>query len=1345
MEKRPISNTSKFAPPNFWSAFFFLCFFPSLLSAQSKIKIENLNIGDGLSHRLVLDILQDRQGFLWLATYYGLNRYDGTEFIVFKNDPQDPEAFHSGDNFSALAEDKEGHLWIGTLTGEVIVFDPLLNTHQLFEYEPPDTATRQSSCIATIYISPKNVVWVVRADEMFVDPANQRLERYMGNGRFEVMLPASQWDQRIKHLQADDKGNLWLLGQDGYYYFDTDKRQLQPRKTKMGGPLSVIDGQNRIWFPSPVHHKMQSVELPKNAATDGWIHFVYDNQNNIWLKNREGKVYKCDTHAGEVKEYGHFPIYPDNIFKIYEDAAGIIWTSESNGGVNKILKNKELFDVYLNATAGLDGVKKDDISISSIAVLPGGPVFTNNSKGVLFEIDPLEKEVREAVMTPSDSSSAPISGTPKTIYICGGDSLLWLATSNMGLVRYDPENGQYTSIQNKYVPSLLKTIVLDGQGNILGNGPDGIFIFNSKTGQSQWHKGAIKKLLHPYFQKDKNTIWGTVNGGVAKIDVEEKRDTTIVFFPEEKVAKRAIYCITSHQGFIWAGTFNGLVQLNPGNYEFTLYTVAHGLPNNAVNSIVPDGDHLWLGTYDGLSRFDLKTKAFKNYSMADGLSHPQFNGGAATKGKNGEVYLGCKNGLIAFHPNDLEQGQMSEPKLVWIKFSKYAAAKDSIVELPMHQLDTHKPVVLHHGDKTATFRFALFPLLDPSKNKYAYILEGYEPDWNYVGNVNFITYNHIPPGNYVLKTKAADAFGNWVTEPLAIPITVKEAWYKRWWAIAAYILLAISGIWLVLRFQLNRKLDKQEAQRLKELDTVKTKLYTNITHEFRTPLTVILGTAEQLAVGSKQLAAREEVKEDFEKKADTISRNGQNLLNLVNQMLDLSKLESGKLSIHLVLADMVSYVKYIASSFHSYAAMKDIELNFHSDMETGLMDFDRDKILNIVSNLLSNAIKFTPEGGEVEVSLSTSDLTNFQNLSNLTLTVKDTGIGIPAEQLHHIFDRFYQVDDSTTRKGEGTGIGLTLVKELVNLMGGKISVQSKEGEGTEFTVALPVTNHAPLADVEIDKSPLRGHAVMPTKTAPAVQTQIGELPILLIVEDNADVAQYIQSCLENEYQIIHAADGQIGIDRAIETIPDIIISDVMMPNKDGFELVQALKNDERTSHIPIVLLTAKADVASKIEGLERGADAYLAKPFNQKELQVRLGKLIELRKNLQKRYLVGSPPSAVSAPSADSTALNLEDQFLQKAEKAVLEHLDDSDFGVPQLCRQMGMSQSQLYRKLKALTNKSIAAYIRQVRLHEGRKMLQSTNGSISEVAYQTGFSSLQYFSDAFFEEFGYRPSELSK
>ncbi len=559
------------------------------------------------------------------------------------------------------------------------------------------------------------------------------------------------------------------------------------------------------------------------------------------------------------------------------------------------------------------------------------------------------------------------------------------------------------------------------------------------------------------------------------------------------------------------------------------------------------------------------------------------------------------------------------------------------------------------------------------------------------------------------------------------------------------LLFAVNSSWqagyalMLILNNINQKKEiaeakQAEAVRLKELDEAKTRLFTNITHEFRTPLTIIMGMARLI---------KEKPGEWLEAGTEKIRNNGQNLLHLVNQMLELSKLESGSMPLHIYQQDIILQLRYLIESVSSMSLSRNIELKFQPESDHLFMDYDADKMMHIVINLLSNALKYTQAGGSVWV---TTGLSSNNRSQVLLIKIRDNGPGIPPQNLPLIFDRFYRIEEDSAQFENGSGLGLALTKELVKLMDGMIGVESVPGEGTTFSIQFPVSNNAPLKEMACFSEVNGKIAVLVPSIEKPREKQFdkdpdeSEKPILLVVEDSPDLVEYLRAILENEYHLEIAATGREGMQKAIEYIPDIILSDVMMPEMDGIAMLEKLKTDQRTSHIPVVMLTAKADITSKLAGLERGADDYLAKPFNEEELHVRLKKLIELRKLLRERYT-----SMESLPKTKDKALMIEDAFMLKIRSIMEAHLDNDRFGIHELCIEIGMSRAQLYRKFKSLTDKTVNEYLLKFRLFKAKEMLINSDLSVSEVAYEVGFKNLSHFSRAFTETFGLNPSSVRK
>ncbi len=855
-----------------------------------------------------------------------------------------------------------------------------------------------------------------------------------------------------------------------------------------------------------------------------------------------------------------------------------------------------------------------------------------------------------------------------------------------------------------------------------------VYLMNPAEGKSKGlTKQPFESNINQVFVGSNDIIWVAGGKGLLKVDVKNDKTEWIHLGNHKRTAVMRIH--EDRNGRLWLGTIiQGILIYDPINGKIKSINQSNGLSNNMVVSLLEDDDgNIWAGTYHGITKLSPDGVVLGKLFEKDGLAGNECNRWSALKLEDGRLCFGSNSGISFIDPAQLKQKIEvgGTPKIYLTQVFQESQGKELTKIDLFSTFLKDKPIVLPAKNRNLKVAFALSNYIAPHKNNFAYKIEGHDNDWNYIGNQRQLALTALPVGTYKILVKGADGWGRW-SKPLEIHLSVNQFWYNRWWAYLIFGLIVLFIIDLFRKNKLKRLQDEAEKSRLMEMDTLKTKLYTNITHEFRTPLTVISGMAEQLEKSPS-------------KAKELIQRNSKGLLKLVNQILDLAKLDSGHLKLENIQADIIPYIKYLCESFQSLAAKKNIRLLFQTDVEQLIMDFDEKKLESILSNLLSNAIKFTNENGLIEFSLKKDD-------STLLLKVSDDGIGIPPDKLPHIFERFYQVTDSSSYKAGGTGIGLTLIKELVELMSGSIKAQSpgQSGKGTEFLVSLSISNRAPVLKPGFSFSEL---ATSSNNNEDAISQEVPitgkiDLPLLLLIEDNPDIVTYIKTCLESKYIIEWAENGAKGIERAIEITPDVIISDVMMPEKDGFEVCKTLKNDERTSHIPIILLTAKVDAASRLEGLGLGADAYLAKPFLKEELIIRLEKLIELRRKLQQYFGIqlqqpvgGKPESGIATQT-----IAIENSFIKKVRELMEAHLDDADFGVEQLAREIAMSSSQVRRKMAALTGLSPNRYFRSLRLGFAKELLKDPELSISEVAYQSGFADPSYFARVFVKEFGLSP-----
>ncbi|SHO59491.1 hybrid sensor histidine kinase/response regulator transcription factor [Algoriphagus zhangzhouensis] len=929
----------------------------------------------------------------------------------------------------------------------------------------------------------------------------------------------------------------------------------------------------------------------------------------------------------------------------------------------------------------------------------------------------------------------------------------------VGLQSYDIRTNQidYFPTDAKFEKFIFlndQEVALFKDDGIDGGENGELFIFNINTQSKrpflvEEKPFSIRAKVNDLLLLEDSLLWVGAQNGLWAIDLKKKEIEH--FYQIPLLQDQDILLIhEDDKGKLWLGTgTQGLLIFDPKSLAIQQISESQGLANNTVVGILSDDEgNQWVSTYNGITVVDSEGMVLLELNQKDGLIHEIFHKQACYRMPNGKMVFAGYAGTIILDPKEvLEKTALKKSNSIYLTSLEYFDSNERENRIRQGSYELKEPLIIPAAQRFLKLDFALSDYGNMKEHAFLYRLlplgtsleQESAISWINIGSASEVTINNIPPGEYRVQVKGSDFKSNQTLTPLEIPIYVKEYFYKQWWF---YILISIPVLLAIyiyvrriqternrLEVEVHRRTKKiqedketitQQAFKLQELDESKSRFFTNISHEFRTPLTVILGVSDQI--------------QENEKEKSLIRRNAKLLLNLVNQILRLRKLESGPESAHFIQGDVLGHIQYIIESFESLSEEKGVAVSFESKSSELLVDYDPEKILHIVSNLLTNAIKFTPRGGHVSVTLNDN-----QQEENpfYEIVVSDNGIGIPEDKLGHIFDRFYQVDDEYSRTGSGTGIGLTLVWELVKILNGEISVSSKEGESTTFTVRLPISHLAGLEEPEHAKIDVPIHLENANSQTLTYKEAEGNLPTLLIVEDNADVRSYIASCLDEEYQIQVAVDGQMGIEMALEQVPDIILSDVMMPKADGLALCQNLKNDEKTSHIPIVLLTAKADIESRISGLERGADAYLAKPFDKRELLIQLQNLLAQRQRLWARYgdLKELKPS-------EDIEIKQEDEFIIRLREIVQASMEEESFGVPELCKKAYMSRTQLHNKIKSLTNKSTSHFIKQVRLEKAVELLCTTDLNISQVALEIGLDSLSYFSRIFTEEFGVSPNK---
>lgn len=1317
--------------------------------AQPPLSFTKIQEEDGLSSGFVTTIFQDHVGFLWLGTPGALHRYDGYHFKVFQHVESDTLSLSNHEVWS-IVEDKAGNIWIGTNNG-LNRLNPRQETITRFKSELYTPESLTNNQIADLLADTAGTIWIATTNGLNrYFPDSGKFKRYM----YEA-FPAKDRPFRSSRTPIQTRsGAIWLALKDTLYRYNASSDGFtgikMPGNNQEGNSIRLIyeDHEGYFWIGTQLNgafrfdpHQFSFLEHYKNepnnlnSLSHDKISAFIQNGDELWIGTTGGGLNVLNLKTKQITRYTGTPpdifgVNSETIRDAWEDSRGNIWLGSFYDGLYQFKSSQRIFTNF-DQHSGLLFKRVNDIEETD-----DGKVWIcmgNNGLGIL---DIETKRFTNYYRKDSPKHNGLPSGNLVRMHR-DEKGRLWVASETDGISYFDAEGGVF----KKYLPKrpqdlkyfdFLSDLLIEANGDIWLPRHTGLSKYVQAAQSFQDYVLPDKKdtkinygennFVTSIFQDSQQRLWFTTYGG---LNLYHQETDSFEFFPFQH---QVLNIFEDSKGIYWTGTTGGLFNFDPEKHTYSkVIDEPLGYP------LLEDKEgNIWVNAFKYLICYNPTSKKKTILNKQDGLSSNSYWRGRLSK--SGYLLLCGIDGLTIFHPDNLET-VATPPRVVLTDFQLFnrtvplqGSRGDTLAwKSPLAQSITFtEKISLRYWQNYFSLEFAALDFTAPANNRYQYQLEGYDVNWTETtANRRLVTYTNLRPGTYTFKVKGAVQNSPW-SEATHLRIEILPPWYGTWWAYLLWGTLIFGFIYTLYHFQLNRRLALAEANRLQELDVVKTKIYTNITHEFRTPLTVILGMAEQV---------QKNPKDSLQEGITLIKRNGKRLLELVNQMLDLAKLDANQLSAEYVQANIVPYIAYIVQSFESFAWSKKIRLHFLPKEESVLMDFDKEKLLQILTNLLSNAIKFTPENGDIYLQIEKQQRGKHPQLE---ITVKDTGEGIPLDQQTKIFERFQQVDDSTTRRFGGTGIGLALTKELVHLLNGTITVQSDLGKGATFIVTLPIQNEANLVEVIADVPKMNENMVSTTKDSEATETSLN-LPVLLIIEDNADVITYLQACFKKDYRIEVAENGKIGIEKALELIPDIVISDVMMPEKDGFKVLITLKQDERTSHIPIVLLTAKADFASTIKGLERGADAYVSKPFNEQELRIRLNNLLEIRKRLQFRYAQLSP-----APTEDKE-IQIEDAFVAKVRVAILEHLDDENWKIPQLASQLRLSREHLHRKMKSLTGKSTSQFIRFVKMHQAKKLLETTDLNISEVAYRVGYKELAHFSAAYKEELGVSPSAVRK
>ena len=1320
-------------------------------SAQPYV-IKRLGVEDGMSSNYVVSVTQDKKGYLWIATESGLNRFDGRQFNIYTKN----NSGLSGNELNVvLADPYENKVWIGTQRDGLCYFDyetetisripatgnymlsnditdlsvaadsGLWITHYHFGVDYYDRKTK----LFTPY-SSKNVKglegnnWVSKEDgngNLYIGHHLRGLsivslkDRTAKNYQHDPNNPYSIPDNEVRALCIDKNKNVWVGTNNGLALFNPQSEKFITFKHIEGNENSLLSDQI----------------LDIKQMKDGTL-WICTNMGGVSILNlRENTFISPEkiTFSNITVTNDNHGLSGPNARSIIQDSFGNIWIGNYRGGVDFISYAQPLFNTIaytIEKQGKINNKQVWGLWADNHQIWLGGEgelgIYEKGKKTKNFSL-------HECRLLPQ---------THINVIYQDKQERLWLGTYKNGILLYTPKDGRITRIGDKGSEFLdICSFSEDINGKIWIGTQTGIYsYFNNQLSYEKELNAQLPDIMVHGIIRDKNgKLWvGTFGKGVVVFDEDDKKlynFTTDHSFPSNAVN----YMMEDSRKRILVATREGIIIFKDVSQPnvFVSFGAKEGLENTQVRAIQEDHDgYIWISTNGGISRLDEKNKRFYNYNYHDGIPMGDFMDGSTCITPDGTLFFGSQNGACYFNPRELSSPREVSPVTItqFFIYNKQTESRDTRLPVPI----SNRIVELPYNQNTFNISFNVLDYTQSSQVEFSYMLEGLENAWYSTQGDNQVTFRNIPHGNYVFKVKTRFRNQEWNENAAQLTVVIAPPLWLTWYAKLGYVILFIFALYALLRFY-KRKLDlessleveRKQSLNKQELNEERLRFYTNITHELRTPLTLILGPLEDL-LSDATLSPK------HANKISIIHDSATRLLNLINRILEFRKTETQNRKLSVVKGDLGQLVQEVGLRYKELNPNNKVNYHIHIETEDTEIFYDADMITIILDNLMSNAAKYTSEG---DITLSLRSVEENQ-IKYTEISVSDTGHGIDAEALPHIFDRYYQA--KSKYQASGSGIGLALVKGLSELHEGILKVESTVDAGTTFTLRLPTENTYPNAihtQHDMEKKP------MDAEETTITDTPTENHPIVLVVEDNTDIREYIRSSFTELYEVITAKDGKEGWELAQARIPNIIVSDIMMPVMDGIELCKRIKEDMRTSHIPVILLTAKDSLQDKEEGYASGADSYLTKPFSAKLLHSRINNLLETRKKIAS--LLALADIQPKQESAVSSLNKLDNEFLQKITQIIEENLEMEKMDIAFIADKMCMSHSTLYRKIKGLTDMSANEFIRKVKMRKGVELLMSGQYTISEIAYMIGFSSVAYFRQCFKDEYGMSPSDYVK
>lgn len=1355
-----------------YGALFILLLTGNWLSAQ-PFYFDHYSSSDGLSSVVVSDIVQDSTGFLWVGTPDGLNRFDGYGFKTYKHNPKESNSLN--DNLiRSLHIDQSNTLWIGTRKGAARyneIKDEFIRLPGVLYGHENSNEVR----VLKILSDKRNHIWIAMQENgIFIyDPKVKEYRHFHADSAGDFQISSNLVTGLVYDRDADI---FWFTLRNGGL-----KRILMPEgkieeleniNASIPGKEQLLDlfrikengtsyllmlGYQHLYkvplYADSIHATIIS-DLPFGNYQIGINDILQTNQHEIWIGG--SPLMRYNSYTEEYFPVRHsidelYSISNDNVTSLFRDRFGVLWVGTENG-LNKLDMRQKPFTYY------------SETSASKFRLPPGEiqAIFSDSNntlwigirkRGIsLFRGDSVKHIQFESNLYPG------FSGNNISSFLEDSKGRLWIGVMGGGLnMTEEPEAIWNDKVRFRYFRPdqsggrfldtwSVRCIEEEDEYSFWVGSLKGIMYVRFREEADQLvvdsvrnyrhnasdNSSLIGNLVNDIYLDDKKNVWIATSQGLSVLRYDDRQMGRFTnFFPDSedgRISQNSIKKILKgDENELWFATQGGgLFHYDLMKEKFTNFDAAKGFPASIVWEIQKhDRNELWLSTNEGLWNYDASNHSFTRFKTIDALFNIEFSEFSSFKSSSGELFFGGKNGLLRFHPDSIEYNR--EPPRVVISglriFNQKVEVGDTILGKVLldSALQYKRRLVLTHQQNDFSFEFLGLHFAAPEQNEYSYIMEGYDRTWKYTGSDNRIaTYTNLPPGTYTFKVKASSKDSVWSKQNPALFVKVLPPYWRSWWAYVIYLIIITGILFLVLYFAHVR----QKWQNELELDKLKLRFYTNVSHELRTPLTLLLGPIENLL----------NQETGFEESLKMMQRNARKLNDLINQVLDIRKLEQGMQEIRPEPVNIVQFTGDIVEMFAPLAGQKDYILSFRPDRGSHIINIDKEKFEVVLVNLISNAFKYTSPGGKIWVEINT------KKKKRTEISVSDSGIGISRSNLSRVFEHFYTVDQNPI---DGYGIGLALSNELIRLHHGEIKVESRSGQGSCFTVTIPNDLPAVETNTKKEDSGYLPHIAIEeySQTEENDENLQSGRPILLVIDDHADMRNYLRDQLADKYQVFLAENGAKGVDIAFDIIPDLIISDVMMPGLDGFKLTSALKKDIRTSHIPIILLTARKSSESQVSGLKTGADDYISKPFSFELLDLRIHNLLENRKRAHRFFKRMS-----NAEELDGLEIEGFDKtFLNKAFKAIHENFESEEFSVEEFAGMMSLSRTQLYRKIKALTGNTPVQLIKNVRMNRAAELLRSREMTVSETAYKTGFKDIAHFSRSFREFFGRNPSDFMK